>query len=173
MKKLILLRHAKSSWDDPALSDHDRPLNKRGRGAAPVIAAWLVSRSHVPDTVLCSSAVRTRETVERMRSRMPDLPEPVVEPTLYHAAPDTLRARLSALPSGCQTVMLVGHQPGIGAFARLLADGTEKRRCKRAYEHFPTAAAAVFEADIEDWSELGPAKARFIDFATPRELIDA
>ena len=173
MKKVILLRHAKSSWDDPTLDDHDRPLNNRGRAASPVIADWLASRAHVPDTVLCSSATRTRQTVNGLRTRLPGLPDELVERSLYHASPEAMRDRLANLPQDCETVLLVGHQPGIGSLARQLADGSEKRRCKRAFEHFPTAAAAVFEVDIDDWSELEKRKGHFVDFAKPRELMDA
>lgn len=173
MKKVILLRHAKSSWHNPMLGDHDRPLNGRGQAAAPVIGAWLAYRKHLPDYVLSSSAVRTLETVKGLRKSMPRLPEPVIERGLYHAAPCDMRDRLCALPTSVRTVMLVGHQPGLSALTRKLADGHENRRCRRAYEHFPTAAAAVLEVDIDDWADLEFASARFIDFAKPRELMDA
>ena len=173
MKKVILLRHAKSSWEDPQLDDHDRPLNGRGKAAAPVIAEWLTERSHKPDLVLCSSSTRTKQTVSGMRRVMSDLPEPEVERELYHASPAALRERLSNLPEDCDTVLLVGHQPGLGALTRKLANGAETRRCKRAYEHFPTGAAAVLEVDVDDWSEVEFSSARFVDFAKPRELMDA
>jgi phosphohistidine phosphatase len=173
MKKVILLRHAKSSWDAPTLDDHDRPLNKRGKAAAPVIGEWLAHRKHVPDLVLCSSSERTQETVSGMKSVVPALPEPLVERELYHASPCDMRSRLSQLPSDVDTVLLVGHQPGLGSLVRKLSNGTENRRCKRAFEHFPTGAAAVLEIDVEDWAELDYAKARFVDFAKPRELMDA
>lgn len=173
MKKVILLRHAKSSWDDPALDDHDRPLNGRGQRSAPVIAAWLAGRKHLPDTVLCSSSKRTRQTVDRMKAEMPEMPDPEVDPGLYHASPCQMRERLAQLPNDCDTVMVVGHQPGLGSLARKLSDGQERPRCRRAFEHFPTAAAAVLEVDVEDWSKLDFAKARFVDFAKPRELMDA
>lgn len=173
MKKVILLRHAKSSWDDPSLDDHDRPLNRRGKQAAPIIGEWLSHREHMPDVVLCSSSERTRETVSGMRKSVPSLPDPVVERELYHASPCDMRSRLSQLPSNVETVMLVGHQPGLGSLVRKLANGQENRRCKRAYEHFPTGAAAVLEIDVEDWADIDYAKARFVDFAKPRELMDA
>jgi len=173
MKKLILLRHAKSCWTESALDDHDRPLNRRGKSAAPVIGAWLKSRGHRPDVVLCSSAVRTRQTVARMRKKFPELPEPVIERALYHAAPSDMLARLHAIPSDARCVMLVGHQPGLGSMVRKLADGRENRRCRRAFEHFPTAAAAVLEAPPDSWDALDYGTARFVDFAKPRELMDA
>ncbi|MEM9138423.1 MAG: histidine phosphatase family protein, partial [Pseudomonadota bacterium] len=140
MKKVILLRHAKSSWDDPSLDDHDRPLNGRGQRAAPVIAAWLADRAHLPDTVLCSSSARTLQTLDGMKPELPNLPEPQVDPGLYHASPCEMRERLAKLPKDCNTVMVVGHQPGLGSLARKLSDGRERRRCRRADEHFPTAA---------------------------------
>jgi phosphohistidine phosphatase len=173
MKKVILLRHAKSSWDDPGVEDHDRPLSKRGRASAPLIARWLSQRRHVPDMVLCSSSARTRETVDRMRKAIPKLPEPVVERELYHASPCTMRDRLARLPRECDTIMLVGHNPGLGSLVRKMSNGRENRRCRRAYEHFPTGAAAVLELDVEDWSKVDFNQARFVDFAVPRELMDA
>ena len=173
MKKLILLRHAKSGWDDRSVDDHDRPLNKRGKAAAPLIGRWLAERRHLPDTVLCSSSTRTQETVRRMREALPDLPQPVVERELYHASPSTMRDRLARLPQDCGTVMLVGHNPGLASLVRKMSDGREKRRCRRAYERFPTGAAAVLELDLDDWSEIGFASARFVDFAAPRELMEA
>ena len=172
MKKLILLRHAKSSWDDPEMVDHDRPLNRRGRRSAPVIAAWLAERGDVPDAVLCSSAARARETFELAREALPELPKPTVDRAIYHAVPRALRDRLAALDGACTTAMLIGHEPGIGALARKLSDGRPPARCARAFAHFPTAAAAVLEFDIADWNELDYGSGRFVDFAVPRELME-
>lgn len=173
MKTVILMRHAKSSWDDPGLADHDRPLNKRGRRSAPAIAAWLGERGHVPDTVLCSSAARARETFELLRQGLPAaLPDPVIERGLYHAAPAALRERLAALDQACAAAMIIGHEPGLGALTRKLSDGQADPRCARAFEHFPTAAAAVLKFDISDWSSLADGIGRFTDFAVPRELLE-
>lgn len=172
MKKIVLLRHAKSSWAKPELDDHDRPLSRRGRSAAQVIGCWLSRSGHLPDTILCSSAERTRETVTRIARYLPETANLSIESDLYHASPVTLLERFRDLPATCTTVLLVGHQPSLGSFTRLLADGTEKRRCRRAYEHFPTAAAAVLEVDISGWSALSFSGARFVDFAKPRELDD-
>lgn len=169
MKRVILVRHGKSSWDDPELDDHDRPLNERGRNAAPVTGAWLAKKGLRPDAVLCSSAKRTRQTAKRMAKAV-ELPEPQIDRHLYHAAPSAMRDRLAALDRAHETVMLIGHQPGLGSLTRKLSDGTARPRCARAFEHFPTAAAAVLEFDIDDWSEIADATGRFVDFALPREL---
>ncbi len=108
-----------------------------------------------------------------MRSALPRLPDPVVERELYHASPDTMLDRLAKLPQDCTTVMLVGHNPGLGSMVRKMSDGREKRRCRRAYEHFPTGAAAVLELDLDSWAGIDFAQARFVDFAAPRELMEA
>lgn len=171
MKKVILLRHAKSSWDDPELPDHDRPLNERGRKAGKVIGTWLKERKHRPDAVLCSSAERARQTLKRLGKTLGPLPEPSVERGLYHAAPARLRDRLRKLDEACGTVLLIGHQPGLGSLSRKLSNGDVRPRCSRAFEHFPTAAAAVLEFDIDRWDELAYGGGRFVDFAVPRELM--
>lgn len=172
MKKVVLLRHAKSSWDNPELDDHDRPLNKRGRSASPVIGAWLAHKRHLPDRILCSTATRARQTLKRL-----ELPEPALAsvdflPDLYHACPDAMLEILREVDSKSAAVMIIGHQPGLSAFARLLSDRASAR-CKRAYEHFPTAAAAVLEGNVTRWKDLGYGMANFTDFAKPRELMDA
>lgn len=170
MKTVILLRHAKSSWADPALDDHDRPLNGRGKAAAPVVAEWLRRAGHRPDRVLCSSAKRTRQTYRRMAEAMPDLPEAVIEPRLYHADPEAMFALLAEQPDSASSVLMLGHQPGLSAFARQLVNGSIRPHCHRAFDHFPTAAAAVLRLDIARWRDLVRRSAAFVDFAVPREL---
>lgn len=173
MKTVILLRHAKSSWSDPALADHDRPLNDRGRGAAPAMGEWLLRRDLVPDLVVCSSAVRARETVERMAAAVPGLPKPVIEPRLYHAEPGAMLDILREQPDGFGRVMFVGHQPGLSAFARVLAGGRIRPGCSRAFEHFPTAGVAVLTAELDAWGAFAPHCATFREFAKPREVMDS
>ena len=172
MKTLILMRHAKSSWADPGIDDRDRPLNKRGRSAAPVMARWLEMRGLRPGRVLCSSSRRTRETAALMRETVPWLPEPEVSGALYHAGPGTLLEHLRRLPGGCDSVLVIGHEPGLGALLRMLGGRTAAPECRRAYGHFPTAAMAVLEADIGDWRDLGADRVEFVAFAVPRELME-
>lgn len=171
MKRLILMRHAKSSWSDPEIEDHDRPLNQRGRLAAPLMGAWLADRDLVPERVLCSSSVRTQETWERVRVVLAQAPKADVQPGLYHADPPHLLAAVQALPAGLGCAALVGHQPGIGAFTRLLARSDTAQNCKRAYAKFPTAACAIFEFDVDDWNDVAFGAGRFTGFAVPRELV--
>jgi len=169
MKTLILLRHAKSRWDDASLSDHDRPLNKRGRAAAPVMARWLAAQGLIPERIICSSAARTRETVQRMATEVAGLPEPEVLPALYHAEPPTMLQLVRSLPDAASRVMLVAHEPGLSTLAAHIDDGQPRPGCARAFAHFPTAAAAVFEVD-DGWISFGARAARFVAFATPREV---
>lgn len=170
MRTVILLRHAKSSWSDPELDDHERPLNGRGKASAPLIADWLGRTGHLPDRIVCSSSRRTRQTLKRMRRVLPELPEPVIEPRLYHAEPTLMFDILSRQPHDAATVLMIGHQPGLSAFARHLVNGKVRPGCSRAFEHFPTAAAAVLRLPIARWIELAPRSADFVDFAVPREL---
>ncbi|HKY24286.1 MAG TPA: histidine phosphatase family protein [Gaiella sp.] len=167
MKRLLLLRHAKSSWDDAALRDRDRPLAPRGRKAAKRMGRWAEKNRIRPQLVLCSSAVRARETLQRM---LPCLGEPDVwvEVTLYAAAAETLLARVQALPDDVDEAMLVGHNPGVEDLALLLAQPGSNR--DRARVKVPTGALLELEADVTRWRDMDPGKARLIRFVVPREL---
>ena len=170
MKTVILMRHGKSNWKDRAVDDHERPLKKRGRKVTPVMARWLAAQGFEPDAVLCSSSRRTRETLELMREATPGLPAPEIQPGLYEAAPAALLDALRRLPEECSSVLLVGHQPGLGELLRLLARRVRRPGDKRAFEKFPTAAIAVLEADIASWRDLAPETAELAAFAAPREV---
>lgn len=170
MKTIILMRHGKSSWKHHTLDDHDRPLKKRGRRAAATMARWLAGRGLHADKVLCSSSRRTRETLQRMVKTVPGLPEPEILPALYEAPPAALLGELRRLPDECGSVLLIGHQPGLGELLRLLAERVRNPEDRRVFEKFPTAAAAVLEADIASWHELAPGTAELTIFAAPREV---
>jgi phosphohistidine phosphatase len=172
MKTLILMRHAKSGWAEPGMGDHDRRLDERGRLAAPVMAHWLDQQGYRPDQVLCSSARRTRETVDLMREAVPSLPAPEALETLYHAGPGSLKQHLAHLPGTCGCVLLVGHEPGLSTFLRTFGGSKPAPECRRAYDHLPPAAIAVLEADIGSWGKLGADGTEFVAFVTPRELME-
>jgi phosphohistidine phosphatase len=165
-KRLILTRHAKSSWDDPATSDHDRPLNARGRGAAADLGLWLASRGYLPDEVLCSDAARTRETWEGIAPALPGAPDPIMKPALYHAGTEVMLAVLRHAKG--DTVMVLGHNPGIADFARRIVAQPP------AHPHFtryPTGATLVASFEIDDWTEAGFGMGAARDFIVPREIV--
>ena len=163
MYELHLLRHAKSSWDEPGLPDHERPLAPRGRKAAKKLARYLRDQEVRPDLVLCSSARRTRETLERTRS---SLGEPVVEieDGLYGAGSDDLLARLRGVPEGVGSALLIGHNPGLQDLALALAPSEPPLTAR-----FPTGALASF-ALAGPWAQLGEAQAELTAYVVPREL---
>ena len=171
MKRVILFRHAKSAWSDPDLDDHDRPLNQRGRLAAPLMGAWMVEKGFVPDAVLCSSSVRTIETWARARVAMPGAPDAAVDATLYHADPNRMLAAINAAPADAATLLLIGHQPGIGALLRRLSTPNTPATCSRAYQKFPTAACAVLDLDAAAWDNVAWGAGQFHSFAVPREQV--
>lgn len=171
MKRLVLVRHAKSSWSDPELEDFDRPLNERGRLSAPVTGAWLSEKGVHPDHVALSPAKRCVETWDRIRIQLDEAPEPRLEDALYMADPDTMLKVLRQAPPEAGTVVMIGHQPGISSFARKLANGSVPASCARAFRKFPTGAAALLEFDQEGWDGTGYGKAVFRCFASPKELV--
>jgi phosphohistidine phosphatase len=170
MRRLILFRHAKSSWADETLSDHDRPLNPRGRKAAPKMGAWLAAQGHAPDLVLMSDSARTRETWALAAPELTNAAEVAVEPDLYHASPAAMLRRLHEAPDSARCVAMVGHMPGIGSFTRKLARSETPAACARAYKHFPTAAVAILDFDCARWADVAYGSGKFWCFACPREL---
>lgn len=168
-KTLYLLRHAKSSWDAPTLTDHDRPLAGRGRRACKTITEHLRRQQITPELVLCSSSARTRETLARISGGFDGAiqVQVEVEPGLYGASSVELLARLRQVPSDVGSVMLVGHQPAIQELALALAGAGSQ--LERLSEKFPTAALATLLFP-GDWRELGPGSMRLVEFVKPREL---
>lgn len=164
---MILLRHAKSSWSDPTLADADRPLAPRGRKAAKRIAEHLRKTAAGPDLVLCSTSLRTRQTLDAIRPALGKAPVEL-EPGLYAASDDELLGRLRALPDSIESVLLIAHNPGLQDLALTLAatgDGLERLRTK-----FPTGALATLAVRSETWATLGPGGAELVDCVLPREL---
>ena len=162
-RRLILIRHAKSSWADAFADDHGRALNDRGRTSAEAMGGWLAQNDHVPDLILTSDATRTVETTALLRSGMhADVPVKEIS-TLYHAAPQTI-IDIARVAQG-DTVALVGHNPGIGMAAGLLVAETPDHD---RFDDYPTTATTVIGFEDSDWCE--PGKGRVLGFAVPREL---
>jgi phosphohistidine phosphatase len=168
VRTLYLLRHAKSSWDDPSLADHDRPLAPRGIHATPYVADHLHQVGIVPDVVLCSSSRRTRETLDLLGGAIPSDTEVHVEEELYHATADALLDRLRTLPDSTQRAMLIGHNPAMQHLAVLLA--ASGQHLERMARKFPTAALATLDAAIDGWTELAAGCAELAGFVRPDDL---
>ncbi len=166
MRRLILMRHAKSDWDNPALPDHDRPLNSRGRKAARLMGGWLLAKGLIPDVALVSSAQRTRETWEGLTADWPrPLPEVRFLQELYNASPDVMMHLVAR--ETASTMMVLGHNPGLAEAAqRVVAEPPEHPK----FDRFPTCAMLVAEFDIADWADAAPGSGRAVAFVVPRDL---
>jgi phosphohistidine phosphatase len=163
MKRAILMRHAKSDWNAGSGGDHARPLNPRGRRAAAELGAWLRRNDLIPDQVLCSDAMRTRETLQRL-----DLPEGIattLRPDLYLARQEAILAALQGAAGDC--VLMLGHSPGIGWSAGGLVKEVPDHP---QFVRYPTGATLVAGFDIATWSEADWGKAKALHFVVPREL---
>jgi phosphohistidine phosphatase len=161
VKRLWLLRHAKSSWDEPGLADHDRPLAPRGRKAAKRIRAWAAEHEVRPDLVLCSTAVRARATLELVVDALGS-PAIEFEDGLYHAWDTELLSRLQAVPAEVGELLLVGHNPGFENLVSLLAPP--------GVVAFATGALAELRLSTDDWSDVRPGCGELVQLVLPRQL---
>ncbi len=164
-RTLVLIRHAKSSWDDPNQSDHDRPLNRRGRNAAPKIGAWLAAQGITPDEALVSSAVRTQETWALIAPTLESAPDRVSDRRLYLAHPSEMMARLQKATGAC--VVMVAHNPGTASLARALVVAPPPHP---GFGHYPTAATSIIDFPIDHWAALEPGTGQVRAFIVPRDL---
>jgi phosphohistidine phosphatase len=170
MSRLHLLRHAKSCWDDPALADHDRPLAPRGRRAATQLATWLETSDVRPAIVLCSTAVRTRQTLELVLGGLGD-PLVVHEEGLYHTPAAELLARLRELPAGAPEVLVVGHNPGLQELVLALVPPGREPRGERDRVAVKLPTCALVTLDVPGgWSALEQGAARISRYLTPHDL---
>lgn len=165
MRTLYLLRHAKSSWDDPALPDRERPLASRGRRDAKRIGKHLRRLGITPALVLCSPAVRTQETLDLLRPALAEVAAEVEE-QLYGASSETLLERIHSVPDDVGSVLLIGHNPGLHDLALALASSGAK--LERLEAKFPTAALATLA--LERWSSLSPGDAELVAYVVPKQL---
>jgi phosphohistidine phosphatase len=168
VKHLWLLRHAKSSWDDPSLPDTDRPLAPRGRRAAELLAAHLAGSDVRPSVVLCSSSLRTRETLAAILPALGDALEVRIERALYGAGAAELLQRLRQVSNRASSVMLIGHNPGIQDLALGLASSGPA--LASLHEKFPTGALATVDVEVERWRDVDNRTAVATNLVTPRSL---
>jgi phosphohistidine phosphatase len=163
------LRHAKSSWDDPTLEDHDRPLAPRGRETAQRLAKHFRRAAIRPQLVLCSSAARARQTLAPISEAMGLEDRTQIESALYAATANQLLARLRTVDQQVMSVLVIGHNPGLQDLALELA-GADPEVVIQLGEKFPTGALAEVVADSGAWSDLTPTTARVASLTVPRDL---
>lgn len=161
MKQLFLLRHAKSSWDNPNLSDFDRPLNDRGQKAAPKMGKAIVEKQVIPDIILCSPAKRTLETARLVIESSKLKTDITFEKRIYDASTRTLLEILKAQDSEISTILLIGHNPGMSDLLTKLTGESE---------HFPTAALAKIQLKIQTWKGIKDGAGKLSWILRPREL---
>ncbi len=167
MKRLILMRHAKSSWSQSDLPDIDRPLDVRGRNGADGLGVWLAAQGYAPDLVIVSSASRCVETWERVAAGLTGNPEVTTERELYNAPSGEIRDIIRASGKG-ETVLVVAHNPGIGTMARDMRVDPAPHHA--TFDKYPSGATTVLELPIDDWSALDFGTAHLVDYVTPKEL---
>ncbi len=160
MKTLLILRHAKSSWDDASLSDFERPLNARGLKAALFVGGLMRRRELIPETILSSPAMRARTTAELVQQAGAFDAEIKFDHDIYEASPGNLRQAVAAIDDEFTTALLVGHNPGIEGFIRYLTGKLEP---------MPTAALAVIELEVDRWTEVDDGCGELKDLIRPRD----
>ena len=161
MKRLLILRHAKSSWADSSQQDWQRPLNPRGLRDAPRVGEWLRKRAIVPSIIITSDAVRARTTAQAVAQAAGYPREIVSDPSLYHAKPDDLLDALNVVSDAADTVLIVGHNPGLEDFVLLLTG---------EHHGLVTAALVALDVPIDRWSDLdGTIAASVVETWQPRD----
>ena len=160
MLRLILMRHAKSDWTMDG-TDHDRPLNARGARSALALGDWLRGNACLPDHVLCSSALRTRQTLEGLAIEATRS----FDPALYLASAQVMLGLLRDAPRG--NILMIGHNPGIAELAaRLVSKAPDHPR----FDDYPTGSTLVIGIDVETWDGVEAGKGKVQGFVTARDL---
>lgn len=170
MRLLSFLRHAKSNWDDPTLQDVDRPLSPRGRKAASLLGRYIIAEGLVPDLVLSSVSIRTRQTCELAFAGLTPAPKIVFEDNVYLASADQLIELIRATEASVPHLMIVGHNPGLQRLALGLVGTGPARQIASLAEKLPTAGLVVLKLPGEAWNAAVPGVARLMRFVTPRCL---
>jgi phosphohistidine phosphatase len=170
MKRLLVMRHAKSSWRNGGLEDHERPLNGRGREAARHMGRYFRETGARIDLAIHSTAVRTRETLELLLEEYGGSVPTEGKKGLYLSSGARMLEVIGALPVTADTVLVVAHFPGVQEATLALAGSTGKVFADQIRQKFPTGAVADFELHIHEWSEIDSAHGRLNDYILPRRL---
>jgi phosphohistidine phosphatase len=169
LSELFLLRHAKAVPAEEGGADRERPLEPRGRRAAQAMCAWIGEHHLLPDFILCSPSLRTRQTLDIITPGFDRPPKIVLEDALYLAPGERLLARLRRVPAAPERVLLVGHNPGLHELALFLAETVSGSLFARL-GGFPTGVLARFELGVP-WSALGRRTARLVAVINPKEVV--
>jgi phosphohistidine phosphatase len=162
MKRLLVMRHAKSSWDNPQLADHDRPLNKRGKRDAPRMGRWLNARDLNPEMIVTSSAERALSTAQSVADSIDIVSSIQVERDLYHGGPEAYMEYLRLLSDKISLAMVIGHNPDLEEFVEDLVG---------RWHRLPTAAVALIDLPIMKWKELSDeTEGSLISLWLPKEI---
>ena len=170
MRRLMLLRHAKSDWSAPGTDDRDRPLSPRGREAAPKMGAYMARHALVPDLIVASPALRVGETLDGLLPAFKDAPSVRRDDRLYETGARELLEVIKETAKSMHSLMLVGHNPGLAELASLLMAAGDVEARRQLIEKFPTAALAVIDFPLDDWSKIHPKAGRLDRFVVPRAL---
>jgi phosphohistidine phosphatase len=171
MRRLLLLRHAKSDWPD-GVDDKLRPLAERGRGDAPEMGKAIAKAGVAPDLAMISAAVRTRETWDLISPYLGKNVSARFETGLYGASEKTILEYIRTAPDDIETLMMVGHNPGMERLARSFAKSGDPDAIRRVEKKYPTCALAVIELPISHWKDATPPAGRLEMFLTPKIISD-
>lgn len=171
MKRLCLLRHAKSDWSDPSSDDFNRPLNARGAIAADFMARYIATSPYKPDAILCSTAARAAATCEPLCDVLGHKVPVIYRDELYHAMPDVMLEEIRRAPAEAETLLVVAHNPGLVLLAMALAEDPEEETALRVAHGVPTGGFIVFEFDADTWSDIAEGEGRTVFFGRPRDLM--
>ena len=169
MKTLTLLRHAKSTWNDPVERDFDRPLNGRGRRAAARVGQWLRDEEHGFDHVRASPAVRVRQTIEGVEDGLGAALHALFDTRIYLASAMTLLDIVQNFEPGCDRALLIGHNPGLEDLLLFLTPDADPLRGEAEIK-YPTATLAVLDLSVDAWRDVAPGSAHLRVFVRPRDL---
>jgi phosphohistidine phosphatase len=160
MKRLFVLRHAKSSWDHPDLTDFERPLNKRGKKTAPFMGTLMSGKELVPDFALCSPAERARQTLSLVQESASFVFEIEYDRRIYGASSNSLIHIVSELDNEIHAPIIIGHNPGFEGIVQILVG---------KYERMPTAALAVIDLNIDEWNDIAGESGTLIELLRPKD----
>ncbi|MEM7069677.1 MAG: histidine phosphatase family protein [Pseudomonadota bacterium] len=169
MLRLYVMRHAKSSWAVPGARDFDRELNDRGRSDLVKVSVEIGRRDLVPEKVLCSSAVRTRQTLDGILGALKPDPEIEYMDRLYSGGMEDYLSAIRAT-TGCKSLMTVGHNPMSGSLACSLAGSGDAKAMEKIAYKYPTSTIAVFDFETDDWTEIEPGKGILLRCIIPSKL---